>query len=159
MNNANNKWYDAGMELAAKYHVKIRKYRKSMTGVAYFSSCEICTPEPKTAKSFYIFTHEVGHIANGNIKPSCLGEYMADKFAEDSFKQYGFTIPREVKAEMNRYRAYSLAQALNRGLKNIPAELKPYRQYLVSHDAHIRNANGVWRVEKRYISTIKKFGG
>jgi hypothetical protein len=127
-----NKWESAGNQLLSEHGLHIATVRKSMSGFAPWEGNGICSPLPKTAKSFAILAHEVGHKAlghNGKGK-SCVHEYEAEQFAIQQFKRFGFAMPREVKLRMNRHVAYGLAQALNRGMKDIPKELRPYKKML-----------------------------
>lgn len=133
---------EAGIDLLNRYNVKHISIRKSMSGRAFVAKREIKAPLPTTAKSFAVFAHEVGHIVNGNIKPSCLSEYKAEMFAKDCFSEYGFKMPRIVRNRQTWYICYSLAQALNRGMTNIPTELKPYRAKLLKCKA-LQVKNGV----------------
>ena len=92
--------------------------------------------------SFYIFAHEIGHIVNGEIKPSCLCELRADQYSLEQFKRFGLPLPRKVINRSNWYRGYSLAQALNRGMKKIPDELKKYKRYLIKSYRHTIYGDG-----------------
>jgi hypothetical protein len=125
-----NKWESAGNQLLAEPGLHIATVRKS--GFAPWKGNGICSPLPKTAKSFAILAHEVGHKALGHKggEKSCFKEYEAEQFAIQQFKRFGFAMPREVKLRMNRHIAYGLAQALNRGMKDIPKELRPYKKML-----------------------------
>lgn len=120
---------EAGKVLLAETKVRIGKYRKSMTGRAYHKTpireAYIVCPEPKTAISFYVFAHEIGHIvANPDLKaPSWKREIEANEYSKQQFIRFGLKLPRKVLAEMNRYSAYSVCQALNRGMKMIPKDL------------------------------------
>jgi hypothetical protein len=149
-------YYEAGMDLLKRHNVTVIKYRNAMSGRAIIAKAEIKTPIPKTAKSFAIFAHEVGHIVNGEIKPSCMCEYKAEMFARDCFKEYGFKMPRIVKNRQIWYICYSLAQALNRGMKNIPAELKPYVKLLIKCNK-VAYHNGVKKIEPYYRADNKLY--
>jgi hypothetical protein len=133
-----NRFEEAGQILLGEHKLVINKVRKSMSGFAPHEGNGIASPLPKTAKSFAILTHEVGHKAlnhNDNGK-SCLKEYEAEQFTVDCFKRFGFAIPRDVRNRINFHIAYGLAQALNRGMKQIPVELKPYRKYIKGNECH-----------------------
>lgn len=86
-------------------------------------------PRPNTLENLHVAFHELGHIS-ATGKMSCLREYEADMYAMNLFKNYGLTITVDIKTRHNWYMAYSLARALNRRLKTIPVELKPYKKYL-----------------------------
>jgi hypothetical protein len=73
-----NKYEKATKILISEYKINVvmwRKPTKLIGGLAYINAKIIRSPYPKSNKSFAIFAHEIGHIANGAIKPICLGEY------------------------------------------------------------------------------------
>ena len=94
----------------------------------YFNWVKV--PQPKSDISLHTFLHELGHIVAGKQKLSCIWEYMADNFANKQFKRFGIKLSKKVRKQSNWYMAYSLGQALNRGMKVIPTELKPFKKYL-----------------------------
>jgi len=146
-----NKYKDAEAILLSKYELVCKRYRKSMTGYAYFNSNQIEYPDPLSAISFSVFAHEVGHKAlnhNGDGK-SCLKEYDAWQFSFNQFKAFNFAITHKVKREANLSISYGLAQALNRGLKSVPDELKPYKRFLIVRKVH-QYSNGKYSIVKRY---------
>jgi len=125
-----NKYELAGNELLKKYNINIKTYRGNLTGIAYIEDRIISAPKPIKPLHFAIFAHEVGHIANGEISPRWLEELKAWQFSIAQFKLFGFRIPSEVKSRMKYSLAFALAKALNRNMKAIPRELKPYKKYL-----------------------------
>lgn len=145
-------WETAGNQLLAEHGLHIEKVRKSMSGYAPWEGNGIASPLPKTAKSFAILAHEVGHKALGHKRggKSCTKEYEAEKFAIAQFRRFGFTLPREVKTRMDRHIAHGLAQALNRGLVTVPPELRPYKKMLRQlrfTGSRVRVVRGVESVE------------
>ncbi|KKL20171.1 hypothetical protein LCGC14_2458120 [marine sediment metagenome] len=149
-----NRYEEVGNLLLKRHDVTIKVIRRSMSGLAYIKERAICSPLPRTAKSFAIFCHEVGHIAQGVIKPRWLEELRAEEFAKGCFGEFGFSMPKAVKDRMKYHISYKLAQALNRGMKHTPPELKSHRKYL----AKVRCMNGkgetvgyVYRVDSRLI--------
>ncbi|MCU0688701.1 MAG: hypothetical protein MUE97_03020, partial [Phycisphaerales bacterium] len=83
--------YDAVTRaMLAQYGIKVRKWRTSMSGVAYELKYRdgtikrlIESPYPKSPMSAAIFLHEIGHHAIGfhTYKPRCLEEYHAWKWS------------------------------------------------------------------------------
>lgn len=147
-----NKWAVAGNQLLAEHGLHIATVRKSMSGFAPHEGNGLASPLPKTAKSFAVLAHEVGHKALGHKRgsKSCTKEYEAEQFAIAQFRRFGFPLPREVKARMDYHIAYSLAQALNRGLVKVPPELRPYKKMLRQlrfTGSRIRMVRGVETVE------------
>ena len=122
-------------EMLAKYGVRVRKWRSSMSGVAWqvtyrdgTMSKLLESPKPKGPMSAAIFLHEIGHhaIGFGTYKPRCLEEYYAWKFSIDTMHELGLNVTDRVHGRMHDSLNYALDKALRRGLKNIPHELIPY---------------------------------
>lgn len=122
-------------EMLAKYGIKVRKWRKSSSGVARQVSYEDGTvkrslesPYPRGPMSMAIFLHEVGHHAIGfNVyKPRCLEEYHAWAFAIREMERLDLNITEGVRTRMQRSLKYAVDKAARRGLKQIPPELMPY---------------------------------
>jgi len=147
-----NKWQEAGGQLLAEHGLRIRNVRHSMSGLALFATPEIDCPLPKSAKSFRVLAHEVGHKALNHARGhrSCVREYEADQFAIEQFRRFGLTLPREVKHVIDEHIAYGLAQALNRGMKRVPDELKPYRRLLRPYHIFLIYPNGRSKRVRRY---------
>ena len=118
----------AGLALIKESGVFVKKWRGSMSGRAWYKGKIIAAPYPKTAKSFEVLAHEIGHIvANPNRKaPSWEREMLASEYALVQFKRFGLKLPRQIKTKAARYIAYSVCQALNRGMKKIPAMVRKY---------------------------------
>jgi len=125
-----NKYELAGQQLLNQHNITVKTVRKSMSGVAYIEDKTISAPAPRQSLSFAIFAHEVGHIANGEISPRWLEELRAWQFSLDCFRQFNFTISKEVRQRMKYSLTFALAKALNRNLKQIPIELRQYKKYL-----------------------------
>ncbi len=122
-------------EMLAQYGVRVRKWRSSMSGVAWQVTYRDGTvskllesPKPKGPMSAAIFLHEIGHhaIGFGTYKPRCLEEYYAWKFSIDMMHELELNVTDRVHERMHDSLHYALEKALRRGLKNIPLELEPY---------------------------------
>ena len=122
-------------EMLAKYGIKVRKWRKSSSGVARLIQYRDGTvrrtlesPYPRGPMSIAIFLHEVGHHAIGfNVyKPRCLEEYHAWAFAIREMERLELNVTDSVRQRMHRSLKYAVDKASRRGLKEIPAELKPF---------------------------------
>ena len=126
-------WEDLGTRLVEAYGVRIRKWRRSMSGVAYHNSDEIECPVPRGAKSFAVLAHEVGHRALGHNGAGrrLEDEYQAWEFARGTFRDAGIPMPRTVSRMIDESLGYALAKALNRGLKVVPPEYRRIRHRLV----------------------------
>jgi hypothetical protein len=121
--------------MLAQYGVKVRKWRKSMSGIARETRFEdgriirtLESPRPRTPLSMAIFLHEIGHHAIGfdAYKPRCLEEYHAWKFAIDQMEAHGLEISDKVRDRMRRSLEYAVYKANRRGLREVPPELRPF---------------------------------
>lgn len=129
--------YDALVELMCERHnVRVRKWRTSMSGVAYILRKRdgttlrcIDTPRPKGPMSAAVFLHEIGHHAIGlaKYKPRCLEEYLAWEWSLDAMREHGIQITESVDHRVRLSLWYAADKALRRGLKQLPPELEPYR--------------------------------
>ncbi len=117
------------------YQVRVRKWRNSMTGVAWQVhdrdgrvSRLIEAPRPRGPMSCAVFLHEIGHHAIGfqRYKPRCLEEYHAWRFALDQMRRHGISVTPRVEKRMAESLAYALDKAIRRGLRRVPPELEPY---------------------------------
>lgn len=122
-------------EMLAEHGVRVRKWRSSMSGVAWQVTYKdgtisklIESPRPKGPMSAAVFLHEIGHhaIGFGTYKPRCLEEYYAWKFSIEKMEELGLNVTDRVHKRMHESLEYALAKALRRGLKRIPSELLPY---------------------------------
>lgn len=121
--------------MLAKHGVRLRKWRTSMSGIAYLIQYRdgtqarlIESPRPKSPLSMAIFLHEIGHhaIGLGIYKPRCLEEYLAWKFSLEQMEELGLPVTDKVHNRVKRSLEYAVAKARRRGIKEIPAELAAY---------------------------------
>lgn len=153
-----NRYKQAADTLLKENNLVVSKVRSSMSGLAYYTTNQVEVPEVKSPTSFHVLAHEVGHQALGHSKKrkSCIVEYEAEMFALQQFKRFSFKVPVKVKDRINKHIAYGLAQALNRGMKQIPSELKPYKKYLYSSDCHIIFVrNGIKKYDRRKVWRVQ----
>lgn len=122
-------------EMLATHGVRVRKWRSSMSGVAWqvvyrdgSMSRLIESPRPRGPMSAAIFLHEIGHhaIGFGVYKPRCLEEYHAWVFALEQMRAHGLNVTEAVEKRMRESLQYAVWKARRRGIKRIPAELLPY---------------------------------
>lgn len=128
--------YDAVVKhMLAHYGVRVRKWRKNMSGIAWYVTYRdgsvqrlIEAPKPKGPMSAAIFLHEIGHHAIGfNVyKPRCLEEFHAWRWSLEAMQAHGLNITDQVRLRMHRSLHYAVAKAKRRGIKRIPDELLPY---------------------------------
>lgn len=120
-----------------RYEVKVRKWRTSMSGVAWELRYRdgsvkrmIEAPRPKGPMSAAVFLHEIGHHAIGfnRFKPRCLEEYHAWAWAIAAMEEHGLSVTESVRRRMHLSLAYAVAKARRRGLSRLPAELEPFQQ-------------------------------
>ncbi len=128
--------YDAVVrQLLAEHGIRVRKWRKSMSGIAWYVLYRdgtrvnlIEAPRPRGPMSAAIFLHEIGHHAIGfNVyKPRCLEEYHAWRWSLEAMERHGLNITDAVRLRMHRSLWYAVSKAQRRGIKRIPAELEPF---------------------------------
>jgi len=129
--------YDAVVaEMKELYGVRVRKWRKSSSGVAwtvrYINSGRIVklieAPYPKGPMSCVIFLHEIGHhaIGLGVHRPRCLEEYHVWVWALNTMREKGLNVTPAVERRMERSMRYAVSKARRRGLRELPAELLQY---------------------------------
>ena len=130
--------YDAlVVDMKHEHGVRIRKWRSSMTGVAWQLLDQrtgaitrlIESPRPKGPMSCAIFLHEIGHhaIGFGTYRPRCLEEYYAWRWSLETMRERNFNVTAAVEKRMVASLAYAIDKAERRGLKRLPMELVPYR--------------------------------
>ncbi len=122
-------------QMLAQYGIRVRKWRSSMSGVAWQVTYQdgtvsrlIESPKPKGPMSAAIFLHEIGHhaIGFGTYKPRCLEEFYAWKFSIDTMHELGLNVTDRVHERMHDSLHYAIEKAARRGLKRLPSELTPY---------------------------------
>jgi hypothetical protein len=129
--------YDVLVEdMKATHNIRVRKWRKSSSGVAwtirYIQSGRIVklieSPYPRGPMSCAIFLHEIGHhaIGLGVYRPRCLEEYHVWVWAIQTMREKGFNVTPAVERRMERSMKYAVAKAMRRGLKDLPEELRQY---------------------------------
>lgn len=128
--------YDAVVKaMLSQYGIKVRKWRKNMSGVAYELRYRdgsvkrlLESPYPKGPMSAAIFLHEIGHHAIGfnKYKPRCLEEYHAWKWSLEAMEAQGLDVTDAVRYRMHLSLWYAVGKASRRGIKNLPPELLPF---------------------------------
>ncbi|MCA9292727.1 MAG: hypothetical protein KDA20_02810 [Phycisphaerales bacterium] len=123
-------------ELLAIHNVRVRKWRTSMSGVAWMieyrdgtRSNLIEAPRPKGPMSAAVFCHEIGHhaIGLGAFTPRCLEEYHAWMWSLEAMRNYDIPVTQRVRERVHDSLHYAVQKAQRRGLKRLPDELQPYR--------------------------------
>ncbi len=124
-------------ELLAAHDVRVRKWRKSMSGIAWCVHYRggktvrlIEAPRPTGPMSAAVFCHEIGHHAIGFdvYKPRCLEEYHAWAWALGEMQRRGLNITDKVRERVRKSLEYAVAKSIRRGIKGLPPELAEYVQ-------------------------------
>ena len=119
-----------------RYHLKVRKWRTSMSGCAwrvYHADGRtvnwIESPFPKSPISLAIFLHEVGHHAIGfqTYKKRCEEEYHVWVWAINEMRKLGVEPDDRVRRRFELSMQYAVGKAVRRGLKLLP---EPLTQFL-----------------------------
>ena len=113
------------LRLLDEHGVRVCHWRRNMTGIAWLGHPRrpIEAPHPKSPLSFAILAHEVGHHANGHLRPRWREEQLAWEFALAQMARLGVPVSDAVTERYHQSLRYALAKALRRGLREIPPEL------------------------------------
>ena len=125
--------YDAVVvEMKARYHLHVRKWRKSSSGVAWEVRYRDGTVRkfiesryPRGPMSAAIFLHEVGHhaIGLGKHRPRCLEEYRVWVWAIHTMREKGLNVTPAVERRVELSIRYAVGKARRRGMRDVPEEL------------------------------------
>ncbi|MFN4244356.1 MAG: hypothetical protein ACK4PI_14100 [Tepidisphaerales bacterium] len=122
-------------QMKAAYGVRVRRWRRSMSGVAtrlrYPDGREeawIESPYPKTPVSLAIFLHEIGHhaVGFGRFPTRAEEEYRVWVWALSTMRRLGIPPDQRTLRRVDRSMRHAVGKALRRGVKRLPAELTPY---------------------------------
>jgi hypothetical protein len=123
-------------EVKSKHAVRVRKWRRSMSGCAWQVTYRggrvvrwIEAPVPKTPLSLAIFLHEVGHHVIGfdRFKRRCEEEYHVWQWALHEMRRLGVEPDEKVQRRFERSMQYAVDKALRRGIKDLPDPLTQFR--------------------------------
>ena len=111
-------WRTAVLTLLRESGCTIRRWRKAYTGRAYTREADwgIESPQPRGAKSFGIFAHEVAHqmLHRTNGKPRWQEEIEAWNWALACFDRFGLPGREPVELWAHECVRYALAKARRR---------------------------------------------
>lgn len=119
-------------EMKKCYDIRVRRWRKSMSGVAWrvrYSDGRVQhwieSPFPKTRISLAIFLHEVGHhaVGWGVYRLRCEEEYRVWLWALAKMRELGIEPDARTLRRFERSMQYAVGKAVRRGLKSLPVEL------------------------------------
>jgi hypothetical protein len=119
-------------EVKQKYSVRIRRWRRHMSGCAWRVSYSdgrninwIESPRPRTPISLAIFLHEVGHHVIGfeRYRVRCEEEYHVWQWALAQMRKLGIEPDQRVERRFDRSMQYAVSKALRRGAKGLPEPL------------------------------------
>lgn len=118
--------------MKATYSVRIRKWRRSMSGVAIRlrfrdgrEEAWIEAPYPKTRISLAIFLHEVGHhaVGFGRFPTRAEEEYRVWLWALGTMRELGIEPDARTLRRFERSMRHAVGKAVRRGVKRLPAEM------------------------------------
>lgn len=128
--------YDALVaEMKQAYGLRVRRWRRSTSGCAWAVHYRdgsltrfIESPYPRGPVSCAVFLHEVGHHAIGleRYRLRCLEEYHAWMWALRQMRTRGLTVTSAVERRVAESLRYAVAKARQRGIRGLPAELRPW---------------------------------
>jgi len=114
--------------LLREHDVRVCHWRANMSGIAWIGHPRrpIEAPHPRSALSFAVLAHEVGHHVLGNVRPRWREEQLAWQFAFGQMEALGVPLTAAVHERYAASMRYALAKALRRGLREIPEELAQF---------------------------------
>lgn len=130
-----DRYEEVTRRMLAQHGVRVRKWRTSMSGVAWQVMYRdgtiaklIESPRPRGPMSAAVFLHEIGHhaIGFGVYRPRCLEEYHAWKWSLEQMEANGLNVTDAVRMRMRESLEYAVAKGRRRGLRGVPAELAAY---------------------------------
>jgi hypothetical protein len=97
--------------LLREHGVRVCHWRRNMTGIAWLGHPRrpIETPHPRSPLSFAILAHEVGHHAQGIIRPRWREEQLAWAFAFEAMREHGVPVTERVRDRYAGSMRYALA--------------------------------------------------
>jgi hypothetical protein len=111
-------WRSAAQTLLDETGCEVIRWRSGMTGRSMTYTAEIEAPRPKTARSFAIFAHEIGHQRlhreNGKY-PRWREEVEAWEFAFDQFTRFGLPGRNKQRKIAVRFIGYAFTKAVRAG--------------------------------------------
>lgn len=139
-------------EMLERYNVRVRRWRSSMSGVAWevvyrdgTRAKLIESPQPRGPMSAAVFLHEIGHhaIGLGVYRPRCLEEYHAWAFSLRAMEEHGLNVTESVRRRMHQSLHYAVAKARRRGIRELPEELRAFtRPWLARGQARDADTGG-----------------
>ena len=122
-------------EMKKRYDVRIRKWRRSMSGCAwrvYYHDGRVINwieaPIPKTPISLAIFLHEIGHHVIGfdRYRKRCEEEFHVWAWALRTMRELGVEPDARVHRRVALSMQYAVGKAMRRGLKDLPQPLEQF---------------------------------
>lgn len=128
--------YDSIVEdFLLRYQLRVRRWRPSLSGLATLLRYRdghhertIESPYPTSPLRLAIFLHEVGHhaIGIGALRPRCLEEFHAWRFAIDRMNELGLPTAGTVQRRYERSMRYAVSKSTRRGIRRLPSELSEF---------------------------------
>ena len=97
-------------DLILEYKIKVKNWRSTNSGYAYYDSWEIEIPKPISLSKFMTCAHEIGHLVKDkSTNPMWYQEYLATKYAIDTCHKHNIVIPKKEMRNNTNYLIYSIA--------------------------------------------------
>lgn len=126
--------------LCQEHKITIRNRRDECSGMTYFSfkkdntilKIEVDIPIIKNSISLGVALHEIGHAVNKIHKPAVLDEFLAEMFAVNTGKEYGFNMNYYLR-DVKRHVLITILNSFNKNLKyeNIPEQVLSFIEPVV----------------------------
>lgn len=153
-------------DLILEYKIKVKNWRSTNSGYAYYDSWEVEIPKPISLSKFMTCAHEIGHLVKDkSTNPMWYSEYLATKYAIDLCNLHQIDISKKEMRNNTNYLLYCLAYDLRENkvdinkisehvfnYANIDMKLwrKKYRQGMVP-DVIQKNTQGWYSIQVYWV--------
>lgn len=124
-----NRYLQTFESIASQHNISWYYYKsKKAGGLSYEDKRLVKCPKPLDIERFAIGLHEIAHILiefHPRTK-SYRKEYECELWALNKIKKLGFSVPQTVINRTKRYVAYSVQEAIHRGLKTLDADVRDF---------------------------------
>lgn len=91
-------------DLILEYNIRVKRWRNTNSGWAYFTEWEVEIPKPITLAKFITCAHEIGHLVKDKASnPIWKSEYIATKFAFDVCEKNNIIVPENERLNNLNY--------------------------------------------------------
>lgn len=117
-------------DLILEYKIKVKRWRSTNTGWAYYEDWQVEIPKPISLAKFLTCAHEIGHLVKDNINnPQWKSEYIATKYAFNIAEINNITVTDYERRNCLNYLVSCIADDIytnNKDIKKIDKNVLEY---------------------------------